>query len=220
VPKRPHPTTDAAPSGKRERTRAALIDAAAELIAEEGYDRLSMNRVALRAGMTKGAIYGNFDSKEDLVIEAFLATLKRSPPALIPGASASEQLRVIAEDMIAMAPRVRAAATQLVAFELYALTHEDMRVRAAKYNAVIYGRMESWVRRMFPIEQLRMPPAHFVRVLHALSNGLLVIHALAPDLVSADVVRSALATLANDDAPNDRKRNSRRSGQRRHRNRP
>lgn len=35
---------------------------------------------------------------------------------------------------------------------------------------------------------LRMPPAHFVRVLHALSNGLLGIHALAPDLLSADDV--------------------------------
>ena len=43
-----------------------------------------------------------------------------------------------------MAPRVRAAATQLVAFELYALTHEDMRIRAARFNAVTYESMEAW----------------------------------------------------------------------------
>ena len=188
-------------SGKRARTRATLVDAAAQLIAEEGYDRLSMDRVAARAGMTKGAIYGNFTSKEDLIIEAFASGLRRTPPSLVPGASAADHLRTIAEEMVAMAPRVRAAATQLVAFELYALTHEEMRVRAAEYNAATYARMEAWVRQMFPVDQLRMPPAEFVRVLHALSNGLLVIHALAPDLVSADVVRAALASLAKEAVP-------------------
>ena len=45
-----------------------------------------------------------------------------------------------------MAPRVRAAATQLVAFELYALTHEDMRIRAARFNAVTYESMEAWAK--------------------------------------------------------------------------
>ena len=105
-----------------------------------------------------------------------------------------------------MAPRVRAAATQLVAFELYALTHEDMRIRAARFNAVTYESMEAWARRLFPIDQLRMTPEHFVRVLHALSNGLLVIHALAPELVSADVVRAALAVLAKDDATKVRRK--------------
>ena len=188
-------------TGKRARTRAALLEAAAQLIAEEGYDRLSMDRVAGRAGMTKGAIYGNFTSKEDLIIEAFAIGLRRTPPSLVPGGSAADHLRTIAEEMVAMTPRVRAAATQLVAFELYALTHEEMRLRAAQYTAATYARMEAWVRQMFPVDQLRMPPAEFVRVLHALSNGLLVIHALAPDLVSADVVRAALASLAKDDGP-------------------
>jgi AcrR family transcriptional regulator len=206
VPKQPHAPDGTGPVGKRARTRAALVDAASQLIAEEGYDRLSMDRVAARAGMTKGAIYGNFANKEDLVIEAFVTGLRRAPPSLVPGASAAEQLRVIAEDMVALAPRVRAVATQLVAFELYALTHEDMRIRAAQYNAATYERMEAWVRRMFPVDQLRMPPAQFVRVLHALSNGLLVIGALAPDLVSADVVRAALAALAKDDATKVRRK--------------
>ena len=206
MPKQARAPDGTGPVGKRARTRAALVDAASQLIAEEGYDRLSMDRVAARAGMTKGAIYGNFANKEDLVIEAFVTGLRRAPPSLVPGASAAEQLRVIAEDMVALAPRVRAVATQLVAFELYALTHEDMRIRAAQYNAATYERMEAWVRRMFPVDQLRMPPAQFVRVLHALSNGLLVIGALAPDLVSADVVRAALAVLAKDDATKVRRK--------------
>jgi AcrR family transcriptional regulator len=182
-------------AGKRSRTRAALVKAASQLIAEEGYDRLSMDRVAARAGMTKGAIYGNFASKEDLVMEAFSEGV-RPPPPLAPGGSLAEQFQVLAEDLIAQAPSARATATKLVAFQLYALTHEDMRMRVAKERAEIYRRLEAWARRVLPVDELPMSLAQFVRMLHALSNGLLVAYALAPDAISADVVRATFAALA------------------------
>jgi AcrR family transcriptional regulator len=188
-----------APPGKRERTRKALIDAASQIIAEEGYDRLSMDKVAARAGMTKGAIYGNFASKEDLVMAAFLSGFQRRPPAnLVPGAPLASQLQGIAEHLIAQESQTRPAATKLVAFQLYALTHEEMRVRVAKENAQIYARMEAWVRRTMPLDELPISPAHFVRLLHVLSNGLLVAHALAPDLIRADVVRAIFSAFTKD----------------------
>ncbi len=186
----------ALPSGKRERTRAALVEAASQLIAEEGYDQLSMDRVAARAGMTKGAIYNNFASKEDLIIEAFTAGVRRSPPPLVEGGSLAEQLEVIAEDLIAQAPSARATATKLVAFQLYVLTHEEMRLQVAKQRAKLYRSLEAWARRFFPVDELPMTPTQFVRMLHALSNGLLVTYALAPNTVSADVVRATFRMLA------------------------
>jgi AcrR family transcriptional regulator len=187
------------PVGKRDRTRAALIEAASQLIAEEGYERLSMDRVATRAGMTKGSIYGNFASKEDLVMATFLATVPRKPPPRVqPGGSLSKQLQSFAEDLIAQAPHTRPMATKLVAFQLYALTHEEMRRRAAKENAAIYARMEDWVRRVLAIDDLPMAPAQFVRLLHVVSNGLLVAHAMAPELIGADVVRATFSALAGD----------------------
>ncbi len=190
-------STGAAESvSKRSRTRATLVEAASQLIAEEGYDRLSMDRVAARAGMTKGAIYGNFASKEDLVMEAFSAGVRRSPPQLAPDRSLAEQFQVLAEDLIAQAPSARATATKLVAFQLYALTHEEMRIRVAKERAEIYRRLEVWARRVLSVDELPMSLAQFVRMLHALSNGLLVAYALAPDAISADVVRATFAALA------------------------
>ena len=146
--------------------------------------------------MTKGAIYGNFASKEDLVIEAFTAGVRRPPPPLVAGGSLAEQFEILAEDLIAQAPSAAATATKLVAFQLYALTHKEMRVRVAKQNAEIYRRLEAWARRIFPVDELPMSPAQFVRMLHALSNGLLVTYALAPDAVSADVVRATFRALA------------------------
>src|SRR6187399_2269067 len=53
---------------KRARTRAKLLEAARELIREKGYERTTLQDVAQRAGMTSGAIYGNFKNRDELFI--------------------------------------------------------------------------------------------------------------------------------------------------------
>jgi AcrR family transcriptional regulator len=51
---------------KKARTRAQLIDAAATVFGRRGYTAASLDEVAEEAGLTKGAVYSNFDSKEEL----------------------------------------------------------------------------------------------------------------------------------------------------------
>lgn len=46
--------------------REQLLDAAARVFAERGYRGASVESIAAAAGVTKGALYWNFDSKEDL----------------------------------------------------------------------------------------------------------------------------------------------------------
>ena len=58
-------------------TRTRLIEAAAELIAEEGYERVGVLAVAQRAGLTNGAIYGNFRDKAQLLAAAIEMRLHR-----------------------------------------------------------------------------------------------------------------------------------------------
>jgi len=48
----------------------AIVDAALALLTEEGFDRLSMDGVATRAGVGKATVYRRWPSKEALVIEA------------------------------------------------------------------------------------------------------------------------------------------------------
>ncbi|MFG2934802.1 TetR family transcriptional regulator [Streptomyces sp. NPDC048282] len=48
------------------RTREKVLDAAAEEFAVQGYSRATLNAMAARTGMTKGALYGHFASKEVL----------------------------------------------------------------------------------------------------------------------------------------------------------
>jgi AcrR family transcriptional regulator len=59
---------------RRPATVTALLDAAMELFAEQGYGATSIPEICARAGLTKGAFYSNFAGKDAL----FLALLDRS----------------------------------------------------------------------------------------------------------------------------------------------
>ena len=59
------------PERRRELTRTALIEAAAQVFARRGFYGASLDEIAETAGFTRGAIYKNFDDKEGL----FLATI-------------------------------------------------------------------------------------------------------------------------------------------------
>ncbi|MET7686065.1 ScbR family autoregulator-binding transcription factor [Streptomyces sp. NPDC005423] len=67
------------------RTRRAVIDAAAEVFAERGYAAATIAEILERAGVTKGALYFHFDSKESLargVLDAQITTDYWSPREL------------------------------------------------------------------------------------------------------------------------------------------
>ncbi|MGQ4490163.1 TetR/AcrR family transcriptional regulator [Streptomyces sp. 372A] len=51
---------------RSERTRRRLIEAAAELFTRSGYASATLGRIAAAAGVTKGALYFHFPSKEAL----------------------------------------------------------------------------------------------------------------------------------------------------------
>jgi AcrR family transcriptional regulator len=53
---------------KRAHIRSSLVEAASELFDERGYWGVSIDEIADRAGVTKGAVYSNFESKEDLLM--------------------------------------------------------------------------------------------------------------------------------------------------------
>ncbi|MGF2952208.1 TetR family transcriptional regulator, partial [Mycobacterium sp. THU-M116] len=61
------PEVNAAPSRpKRSEVRARILDAAASTFARCGFAGASIDAIADAAGFTKGAVYSNFGSKDDL----------------------------------------------------------------------------------------------------------------------------------------------------------
>jgi AcrR family transcriptional regulator len=51
-------------------TRDRLIEAAAEVFAECGYDGARTNQIARRAGLSTGAIYSQYGTKAELLLAA------------------------------------------------------------------------------------------------------------------------------------------------------
>jgi AcrR family transcriptional regulator len=65
------PTTPKPRQERAERTRLRILEAAAAAFAEHGYDGVSLNRVIRDSGLTKGAFYFHFESRDALALAAF-----------------------------------------------------------------------------------------------------------------------------------------------------
>ncbi|MEO1059896.1 MAG: TetR/AcrR family transcriptional regulator [Actinomycetota bacterium] len=66
-----HPRVgDARPGGRAARVRDAVLSATAELLDEVGYERLSIEEVASRAGVHKTTVYRRWPTKPELVVDA------------------------------------------------------------------------------------------------------------------------------------------------------
>jgi AcrR family transcriptional regulator len=182
--------------GKRARTRALLIDTASAVIAEKGFERTSLEEIAVRAGMTRGAIYGNFRNKEELFLAVVAARWQPIIPPFQPGASFSEQMRILADAIVAAMPARRRAAVGAASFQIYALTHAAMRERVEHANAEIYRQMAAGLRNLFAESELPAEPELFVRIMHAMVDGLMFLHALTPELIDASVVRAAIEAVS------------------------
>jgi AcrR family transcriptional regulator len=70
-------------AGARGTARERLLDAAAAVFAEHGYRPASVDDVAAAAGVTKGAVYWNFEGKEDLFLALIEERVDRRAHELI-----------------------------------------------------------------------------------------------------------------------------------------
>src|SRR5450432_3235459 len=89
---------------KRERTRAALLDAALALTREKGFEQTTLQDVAERAGMTTGAIYGNFKNRDELFMALAVRQWAAIHPRFSPGSSFAELMRAMAQAVLASIP--------------------------------------------------------------------------------------------------------------------
>src|SRR5690348_15316039 len=82
---------------KRDRTRAKLLEAARSLIREKGHEHATLEAIAERAGMTTGAIYGNFKNRDELLISLGQTYWPPIKPIVRPGATFPEIMRAMAD---------------------------------------------------------------------------------------------------------------------------
>lgn len=184
------------PGAKRANTRAHLLDAAADLFSRHGIAAVSLDEIARHAGLTKGAIYGNFESKDDLVLAVAIERVARPRPIFTPDAPLRTQLRRLVREAAATTPEAVRQLHFLNELDLYALSHETVRAGLHAFAKERYRKSAENLAAIARKGELPLPPAQFAVVVHALINGLLYQRAYFPELVTDAMILKALEALA------------------------
>jgi hypothetical protein len=145
--------------------------------------------------MTTGAIYGNFKNRAGLFAalgQVYWAPVK---PRIKPGASFAEVMRAFAKATLAVMPDRKAAAVGRLTGIAHALTNPELRTRVHEITAGSYEFGEEWLRGLGV--ELPMPAKHLVRVIHVLTEGLVLQRILTPELCPDELFFAAFAALAN-----------------------
>ena len=163
---------------KKAETRERLLRAAETIAAKHGLSRITLDAVAEAAGVTKGAIYSNFDSKEELLLEV---STRLTPgldltKAMLDASSSVPDL--LARLGPALADIVRSKPKQAVlAAEMDVLLMRDAKLRRALADEQSRRREdpdEAYQWFAARADELPLPLEQFVEVANALAIGLLV----------------------------------------------
>jgi AcrR family transcriptional regulator len=180
----------------KERTRQRLLAEAQRLFGERGYAATSLEQIADAAEVTKGAIYGHFASKEDLMLSAI-----ETAPA--PGATAilSDQSRPLPERLAEYGRAVAAdnpgdAAELAVILEFYAAL---LRAPDAlnRYSSRLEGRLQKLADAGSDEPAAGAAPVQAWAIGQAMLVGLQIYKRLAPGLVTPEVFERAFGLLAS-----------------------
>ncbi|HJD83126.1 TetR/AcrR family transcriptional regulator [Kitasatospora aureofaciens] len=129
------------------RTREKVLTAAAEVFAVQGYDSTTLNTVAERIAMTKGALYGHFPSKRSLA-RALIDESRHTWTSLhaaydVPGADAAEVLQGV---VVGFTDRLRSDVRLRAALRL-AVDHPDLAPARCDVLAEMHDALTDLVRR-------------------------------------------------------------------------
>lgn len=182
------------PGGKRQRTREALIAATLEVVAEKGFGSASLDEIAARAGMTKGAIYSNFGGKGDLMLAAMVDRGFSIPGPSDPTAPLAEQFREVGRQVFALLHRARGDAGFLAEFQLYALADPGLRRSIAKLYAQSFDSSASYLGQARDLRP-DLPPRHLAVALQSVIIGFLLQSFLSPDEITEEVLVRTLGAL-------------------------
>ena len=167
------------PARRQEMTRRHLLEAAATVFAEHGFHQATLDEVATAAGFTKGAVYSNFGSKDDLFLALLDDRIDRQQALLAELIDSAETNRTKID---LSAQLLRGAAffgndswsALYLEFVVYARRHPEAQAKLA----AIASRSREYVTRLLADEfdragvHVRYEPADIAAVLIAVFEGI------------------------------------------------
>ena len=193
-------------SEKKERTRRQLLQAAAALAAEKGFANVSVAEIAARAGLSTGAIYSNFRSKEALLLELVewrVAELMGEPAAYPPPGNPDQPAADYLVDVAVQAGRFtdtpESRQLMVLQVELFLLAVRDPAILAdiAAQERVLTAELAGIVDKVGRISAPRPAPdsKQLAEVLFACIQGMQQHRLMLPDVVSDELFAWAVRAL-------------------------
>jgi AcrR family transcriptional regulator len=183
-------------AASKAQTRQRLLDEAQRLFRERGYAATSLEQVADAADVTKGAIYGHFSSKEDLLLSAIEAA-----PTPDFGAALNDQSRPLRERLAEFGRAV--AVDKATTDKAGMAVHLEFRAALLR-NADALQRFAANLERRLeelaaadeeePLPGITRKQAWAIG--YALLVGLQIERCIAPEIITAAVFEQACVLLA------------------------
>lgn len=185
----------------RAQTRATLLRAAGEVFAARGYHGASLEDVAGAAGLTKGAVYSSFNSKDDLfyalmherIAERLALVVQATDPQATPQEAVQDAGRALAD------LSTEQADWHLLFIEFWAQAvrdperREDFARHRRRARELIAGFLE---RQAAALETTLPAPADQLAVaILALSNGIAIEQIADPRTVDPHTLGASLGLL-------------------------
>jgi AcrR family transcriptional regulator len=192
----------------RSEVRERILTAAMTTFASEGFVGATIDMIADASGFTKGAVYSNFGSKDDLFF-ALLDAQVTARVALI--TKLTEQVGA-SEGPESAAAAIGKALTQfirentdyellLIEYLLRAARDPQIRARFVKHRRMLIDQTMKAIIDPVALAGTGLPPEALTTLLIALTNGLAIEEIIAPGTVPPDLLGAVLESATNPPPP-------------------
>jgi len=181
---------------KRERTRRRLIEAAFAVVAERGFHAATVDQISAAAGVSTGALYANFKTKDDLLFAAFDEHLRWFSEGLERVVKAPE-LDVAIAGWIRSFGKETAQFLVFMEFWAYALRRDEMRAQLDERMAEMRTAVADGIAERSRADGTTpaLPPPLAAQVALALGRGLAFDLANDPKSVDEEAIAGLVAAL-------------------------
>lgn len=182
----------------RPEVRRRILDAACDVFAARGIDAASLDEVAARAGLTKGAIYSNFAGKDALIYALMDREVRaREDLAGTAAVGSSDAARAAGAAMWEVQGEQAEWQRLFLEFWLRAQRDPDILVEFAERRRAVRASLARRLAAELDAQGLRSPfsSEELAIAVLALSNGLALERLTEPESVPADLLGRLLQRL-------------------------
>lgn len=185
----------------RSATRQALLEAAVTVFARQGIARTSLSEIAAEAGLTKGAVYSNFASKDELLLAIMenhlIERMKNATSAFDGELSTPDAVREAGARLLASVVADAAWHQLLLEYWTLAVHDEAVMTKLAARRRELRATIANAIAAAADAHGVTLPitPEELTVTLMALSNGYAVERSIDESAVPPDLFQKVLTLL-------------------------